>query len=266
MKPSSTFRLTVAALALMATAASAGAQSFSYAPGTAKYRTTGSSKMVQEVMGQKMDADVSMTRIVSVQVAPHRGDTVAMTVRLDSLESRMGEMPTPGLDAVLGTAVATLMSPGGRHYAHTVKGDTTNPAVAGLAEELSRFLPRIRGNLRAGATWTDTIADKGNQGGIEVDRKGIVVSRVVGEEDFGGTRAWKIARTAEVEISGAGTSQGQPMSIEGTIRTEGAVYMTSDAYVGTEQSDEVKMKVTLIASGMEMQLTQSGTQKTERVR
>jgi hypothetical protein len=265
MKLHYTSRLALAAATLAATAATAGAQSLTYGPGTAKYRTTGSSKMVQEVMGQKMDADITMSRLVTVQVEPRSGDTLAVTVRLDSVTTQMGAMPAPGLDALFGTSTVALMSRTGQHFSHTVSGDTANPAVAGLADELARFLPRVRGELRPGATWTDTIADKGNQGGVEVDRHAVVVSRVVGQETFNGVRAWKIDRAVTATLSGSGAMQGQPVSMEGTVNTKGAVYVTRDAYIGTEQTDEVKMKVTMIANGMEVSITQSGSQKTERV-
>jgi hypothetical protein len=238
----------------------------SYAAGTSQYRTTGSSKMVQEVMGQKMDAEVTMSRLVTVDVAPRGGDTLAVTIRLDSLSSTMGAMPAPGLDALLGTTVVSLVSPAGVHYSHSIGDDKGNPAAEGIADELARVLPRVRGQLRAGASWTDTIADKGNQAGIDVDRVAIIVSTVAGEETFAGTKAWRINRTADVTISGSGTSQGQPMALEGVVKSSGAVFVTPTAYLGSTQSDEANMKVTMLANGMEVAITQSGTQTTERVR
>jgi hypothetical protein len=257
-------RLALAAAALCATAASSGAQSLTYGPGTAMYRTT--TRTVEEVSGREKASEVTMSFLISVKVDPRAGDTLAVTVTLEPAGAQPGAVPAPGIDALSGISSIAMMSSAGQIFSNTISDDSGHPAAVALAGVLARFLPHVRGELRDGATWTDTIASSESLGGIAVDRRSIVVSRVVGQETFNGVRAWKIDRATTATFGGSGKLGAESAKVEGTAKASAAVYVTRDAYIGAEETHQTTTKVTIPELGMEMSVTQSASQKTERVR
>jgi hypothetical protein len=165
------------------------AQTFEYAPVKAQYRLTSTTKGAQEAMGQKQEFESTNSQLLSVSLARQNRDTVAMTVVLDSITAvgPMGMIP-PGLDKLLGISVSAKLSPFGAVYSTEGPKDTTIANVAQITEEMGRFLPRIRGKLTAGSTWSDTTTGKVKQNGIDIDRTVISRFTVVGDTTVAGEK------------------------------------------------------------------------------
>jgi hypothetical protein len=252
----------------LALPAGATAQGFEYTPGTSQYRISSSTKGVQEVMGQKQEAEQSSSQLVTVTVGRASKDTLGMTVVLDSIEmvGPMGMTP-PGLDKLKGLKVSAKLSPFGKFYSAEKPTDSTMASMGQIAEGLSNFLPRIRGKMAAGSTWTDTTSGKVNQGPFELDRKAISKFTVVGDTTVGGEKSWKIARESNTTLSGSGAPQGQPATMEGTSSAKAVVVVSKKGvFVGSSSEDQANIKVLLAANGMEVGITQTGTTKIEKVK
>lgn len=253
---------------MLAFPAVAAAQSFEYAPGSGRYRLTSTTKGAQEAMGQKQEFETNNSQLLTVTLARAAKDTVAMTVVLDSISAvgPMGMTP-PGLDKLLGIKVSAKLSPFGAVYSAEGPSDTTIANVAQITEEMGRFLPRIRGRLAAGSSWTDTTTGSLKQNEMDIERQVVARYTVVGDTTVGGEKAWKIARETTTSLAGSGAPQGQPMTMEGTSNGKGTVLVSQKGvFVGSEQEDQARIKITLAANGMEIGVTTSATTKVEKVK
>jgi hypothetical protein len=257
------------ALALMlALPGPAIAQSFEYAPTKAQYRLTSTTKGAQEAMGQKQEFESSNSQLLSVTLARQTRDTVALTVVLDSITAvgPMGMVP-PGLDKLIGIKVSAKLSPFGAVYASEGPADTTIANLAQITEEMGRFLPRIRGKLAAGSTWTDTTSGKVKQNGLDIDRTVVSKFTVVGDTSVAGEKGWKIARESNTSLSGTGAPQGQPMTMEGKSNGKGTLVVSQKGvFVGSQQEDQANIKITLAANGMEIGVTTTANTKVEKIK
>lgn len=246
----------------------AAAQSFEYTPTKAQYRLTSSTKGAQEAMGQKQEFESSNSQLLSVTLARPVKDTMALTVVLDSITAvgPMGMVP-PGLDKLIGISVSAKLSPFGALYSAEGPKDTSIANITQITEEMGRFLPRIRGKLTAGSTWTDTTSGKMKQNGLDIDRTVVSKFTVVGDTTVSGEKGWKIARESTTSLAGTGAPQGQPMTMEGTSTGKGTLVMSQKGvFVGSQQEDQANIKITLAANGMEIGVTTNATTKVEKVK
>jgi hypothetical protein len=258
----------VVALSVGLSSAAIAQGGFEYAPGTAKYRIASSTKGVQEVMGQKQEAESSTNQLVTVTVARPMKDTLALTVVLDSLTvvGPMGITP-PGTEKLVGMKVSAKLSPFGAFYASEAPKDSAMATGAQLAEGLSNFLPRIRGKLTSGSTWTDTTTGKVKNSGFEIDRRVISRFTVVGDTTVGGEKSWKIARESNTTLTGSGAPQGQAATMEGTSTAKSTVVISQKGvFVGSNTEDQANLKFVFAANGMELGLVQTSNTKIEKVR
>ena len=261
-------RSSLALLVALAFPTAAIAQSFEYAPTKAQYRLTSTTKGAQEAMGQKQEFESSNSQLLSVTLAKQTKDTVALTVVLDSITAvgPMGMIP-PGLDKLIGIKVSAKLSPFGSVYSSEGPTDTTIANISQITEEMGRFLPRIRGKLSTGSTWTDTTSGKVKQNGLDIDRKVISKFTVVGDTTVAGEKSWKIARESNTSLTGSGAPQGQPMTMEGTSTGKGTLVVSQKGvFVGSQQEDQANIKITLAANGMEIGVTTSANTKVEKVK
>src|SRR5687768_4369625 len=93
-------------LLIAAPMSAALAQGFEYAPGTTRYRVTQTSKITQEMMGQKQEGQSLTNQVLTVTISRVARDTIAAVLVLDSITSSntMG-VPTPSLDRFHGLTV-----------------------------------------------------------------------------------------------------------------------------------------------------------------
>jgi hypothetical protein len=121
--------------------------------------------------------------------------------------------------------------------------------------------------LAIGTTWTDTTSGKVDQMGIALDRTVITTSRVVGDTTYQGERAWRIDRTIHATFAGTGTAEGQPLMMEGSSKANDNLFVgRNGTYLGGLSTTAATIKVTLVATGMEVDLTQSQNTTITRVK
>jgi len=258
----------VFALALILPA-TASAQGFEYAPSTGQYRISSKTKGAQEAMGQKQEFESSNDQLLTVTVARQTKDTLNVTVIIDSVKAvgPMGMTP-PGLDKLIGVKIAAKLAPYGAVYSAVGPTDDSIPQGAQITDEMSRFLPRIRATkLASGSSWTDTTVGKVKQAGIDVDRRVVAKFTVLGDTTIGGEKSWKIARETTTSLSGSGTSQGQPMTMEGTANGKATILVSQKGvFVGSSNEDQANIKIVLAANGMEIGVTTTSNTKVEKVK
>lgn len=245
------------------------AQRFEYAPGAATYRVTQTTKTSQEAMGQTNEIESSTNQVITVTLAKSSPDTMTMNIVLDSLSASnsMG-MPT-NFERFVGMAVRAKLSPVGDFYSAAPGNDKAGAAEEGepIRHALGNFLPRLSASLKKGATWADTTTGKLNQGGVEVERNTIATYVVETDTTIAGQAGWKIVRQDSTSMSGSGNTANGPMTMEGTSKGSGALFVSARGqFLGGEGREETKLRLVLAANGMEIGMTQSSDTKIEKIR
>ena len=255
-------------VAILCLPAASFAQGFEYAAGTSQYRITSKTHGSQEAMGQKNEFDTSNNQLLTVTVARQARDTLGVTITIDSLTAvgPMGMAP-PGIDKLVGVTIAAKMAPHGAVYSSIGPKDDSIPQGSQVTDEMSRFLPRIRAKLAPGVTWSDTTTGKLSQGGIDVDRRTIARFTVVGDTSVAGQKAWKLARETSTNLSGSGTAQGQPMTMEGLSTGKATLVMSQGGvFLGGINEDQANIKIVLAANGMEIGVNTTANTTVEKVK
>lgn len=259
----------LAVVASLALPSRGSAQSaFGYEPGTTQYRVTQSAKVTQEMMGQKQDMQSTSLQLFTLAVTKPSKDTIAVTYTVDSIYATtpMGG-PAPFLDRMKGMKVDLLLSPTGQLYSAKGPTDEQVPNASVMTTAFSGFLPKARPNLARGTTWSDTVSGKMNQFGIELDRKVISRNEVVKDTTIGGETAWILQRSDSTAMSGAGTGQGGPMTLEGSAIGKTRFYITPKGrLVGANGTEDSKIRVVLSANGMEIVMTTNAETKVEKAK
>jgi hypothetical protein len=249
--------------------AGAIAQAFEYAPGTSQYRITQTSKVTQEMMGQKQGGETSVNKGVTVTLSRASKDTVAGVLVLDSISSTntMG-MPSPSLAHLLGLKVNTRVSPNGATV-YSVEGPKEEdvPMASQLTLGMGQFLPRMRGKLAKGSTWTDTTSATVKQFGIDLNRKVVSSYSVVGDTSVAGEAGWKVAKADSTTLNGSGVGQMGAMTVEGGSASKSQFVVTSKgAFLGGDGNEDSNVRVVISANGAEISVTTSSTTKVQRVK
>ena len=135
-----------------------------------------------------------------------------------------------------------------------------------VANELARFLPRMRRDLRLGLTWTDTTNEQIDMLGIPVERRIITRSLVSRDTVLAGVRGWRIDRSSAVVFTGRGSMNGQQVRLEGGSNAEGVIVVSrAGRYLGSEQRDSVTTNFTIPATGAQVAMTQTQTATVRKV-
>jgi hypothetical protein len=128
-------------------------------------------------------------------------------------------------------------------------------------------LPRIRGKLAAGSTWTDTVSAKSKQNAFDLDRRVISKFTVVGDTTVAGEKSWKVVRESNATLSGSGAPQGQPATMDGSVTSKSTIVVNpKGVFVGSNSEDQANIKVVFAANGMEIGITQNAVTKIEKVK
>ena len=240
------------------------AQAFEYATGPSRYKIVSQQKITQEMMGQKNEAELKGEQLISVNVDRKSKDTLSVNVVVDSISMVHSMAGVMDLSSAKGLKVSSLISPTGVVYSSTFPD---SGMAAEVGDDLARILPRISRTLAVGATWVDTLGGKTKRGGIDLDRTTIANSKVVGDTTIDGDKAWKIARASESKLSGSGSTQGQPVTLEATSTGNAFVYVSpKGTFVKLDGKEDIKIKITLVANGMEIGMNMENTQQLTRLK
>jgi hypothetical protein len=262
-----TAALALGTLALVVGPSKAQSASFAYAPGAAQYRVQSTTKIVQEISGQKTEGELNTRHLLTLDIGRKGKDTLALTYTWDSASvSTSPGIPVPDLSKVSGTKAAGVASATGRLYSF----DPGKAAADGMPDmaEFEMFLPIVTAaNKKVGDSWVDTLTVKGTRGGLDVNTTIIVTSKMAGDTTYAGEKSWRIQRNLVFTVSGAGEQQGTALVIEGTGTGERTDYITSKgAYLGSALTQMSQSTVSLPANNMTIPMTTTVTSKVERVK
>ena len=151
---------------------------------------------------------------------------------------------------------------------YTTSGPTgIDPQLVTLADAVGKFLPSYRADLAQGVTWTDSTSDTTPFQNIQVDRTSISQYTVGGDTTIGGVKALRIRRTTSTTGAGLGSMQGTPVSLESSSKSAGSFFLTTQGvYYGGNHSDDVKLKLTILAQKMEINIAQTSATTIEMIK
>jgi len=254
------------ACALAAPFATAAAQQFHYAPGTAQYRMSVDAKVTQTAMGQTNETDLSSGQKFTMTLSHASGDTLAIALTIDSIAQLTPMGPMPGLDSLIGKTIHALVSPTGEYFSTQIAPADTAGPLPNIADQLVHVLPRIRTALGTGATWTDTLNATTMQSGLQLKRQVISVYTVSGDTTVGSIRGLKLTRTSTSTTTGSGAIQGQAVTMDGSSTGTGVAVITADGqFLGSAGSENVKAKLTLTDAAVSYDIGTVATTKVDRV-
>jgi hypothetical protein len=215
-------RVSIALLLLACTAASAAAQS---APGrgdTLRFLQTvkGTGEMQMPTGSQQMTSNMR----TQMSLAFLGGDSAVAW--MDSVDVTT-DPPSPihgVVSQLLGKRMPLRFLPDGR-----VQMDDSvveSLGLAGFSSAQGGFtLPR-RGELRPGATWSDTTTVRRSNQGVSMNITTITRFRVVGDSVYHGMPVLVVAFTSTVNTETAGSSGASSMQINGTGEGTGRSYFS----------------------------------------
>lgn len=258
-------RLSAALLIAAPLASPLRAQGLEYAAGTTKYRISTTTTSSQTSPMGNASFDLGLSELLTVSLQKSHKDTVTATMTLDSI-SLKSSGPTPDVSKLPGSTFVSVVAPTGKYYSGK-SPDGIDPQLASLLDGILHFLPQFGGNLATGMTWSDTTSGKVPQQGMEVDRTAISNYKVAGDTTIGADKAFKIRRVTSVKAAGSGSLQGTPVAMESVISSTGTFFLTpKGVYLGGDSSDDVNVKISILAQNAEVSIKQSAKTKIQAVR
>jgi hypothetical protein len=257
-------RLALLSTALAALAAPASAQGVEYTDGTTRYRVSTTTSGSQTTPLGSSNFELGVQQQITINLARQAKDTLLATVTLDSI-SLTGAAAIADVSTLRGAKFVSLVSPTGRVYS-TKAPPAVDPVASQVAEGIVRILPAYHPDLRPGVTWADTSSGKVTQQGMELDRT--VVSNFTVEHDttIAGVRAFQVARVTSVKAAGSGSPQGTPVSMESSSTSNGKFFVsTKGVFLGATSTDDVDLKLKILAQGAEISLKQNAHTRIEPI-
>ncbi len=247
-------------------AAPLSAQSVEYAAGTTKYRISTATKGTQSSPMATANFEVGVQEQVTVNLMKHAKDTVMATITIDSIALKSSG-PAPDVSKLVGRHWVSLVSPTGKFYSAKPVEGAVDPALAQITEGVSRMLPQYRANMATGMTWADTVSGKVNQQGMDLDRTSVTTYKVSGDTTIGGQKAMRVERSSSVKAAGSGTMQNTPVTMETIGSSTGAFFLTpKGVYLGGTTTDDVNLKITILAQNTEITIKQVSQTTTEAIK
>jgi hypothetical protein len=231
---------------LVLAAAPAGAQTFAYTPGTQRYRIEIVTQNQRDQNGGRAPAefDYTTTQIVTVNLAKHSRDTLALTVTIDSIyQSSELDAPKQKLGWAQGVKLTGTVSPTGQVYAFDAPA-TADANVRGLYDGFRYFLPALRAQVASGTSWAVTSNQRtGRRGEFDsVATQKIVTSKVTGDTTYAGKQAWRIERTGSIELHGQGSEAGKVLRVAGDGTIRGVQYVSlAGVYLGSKVTQVMRL-------------------------
>ena len=186
-------------------------------PGTTRYRSVSYTHVEREVSGQPQHSHEVRVFFLTASLAS-QGANLHVTFTVDSVARYdMGPAPS-GIERMRAVTFTGTLGPDGEIH-DLAGGDSTNHAVAELADGLSHLYPRIpsRG-LEPGAQWTDTTQTTSRTGAFPLTVVAVSQHWADPPTGAGPEGAIPIRTVTSYTFSGQGSQGGQAFSVKGEGR------------------------------------------------
>jgi len=254
-----------AALCGLVTAAIPAQAVAGYAPGTRRYHLIAVSTRAVDQNGQHSELRVTTEQILSVKIAARSKDTLDFSYTMDS-SSLVADPPgsVPDISGMKGTEVHGVMSPHGKVYAFTSAVDTNDVERRLLVAGMSKFLVTLPPDAHVGSTWVDTTDKNSEQAGSHLDERTITRSTILSDTTYGGQRAWRVRRDADLTLAGTNSSLGSHQTLDGHGKGAAIYYISSaGVYLGSVSNQTTRVTLTEKETGETTPGTLAGTSKVE---
>jgi hypothetical protein len=253
-------------MAVIATPAVAQTALGPYAPASARYRITASTKTSQNMMGQVQEFETSASQLLSLSVAK-AGDALTLTMTLDSATiTTTSPEPAPDLSEAIGMKFTGSMAVDGKVASSEVTDKTGAPSKSPLAGNLRSILPRLKLGATSGATWVDSSTIVTKQNDAEVTAATAVTFTLAGDTTVAGVKAWKIVGASAGKLSGTGNRMGTDYTLTGDVKgiSTSLVSMTG-MLLGVTVDSDTNLTATVESAGMTIPIVQKTTTKIEKL-
>ncbi len=187
------------------------------APGTTRYRSVSYTHVERQVAGQPQQTDEVRVFFLTARLAA-QGANLRAALTVDSVARYdVGSTPS-GIERMRGVTLTGNLEPDGE--IHGLAGaDSTNQAVAQLADGLSHLYPRLppRG-LEPGAQWIDTTQTTSRTGGFPLTVVAVSQHTADPPTGTGPEGAIPLRTVTTYTFSGQGSQGGQAFSVKGEGR------------------------------------------------
>jgi hypothetical protein len=237
-------------------AAASAPAALRYTAGVSRYRVEQSTHVVQDVMGQVNEADLTARQVLSTTAADAAGN-LALAVTVDSIEVTGQPGSDAGLAAARGQTFRLVLSPSGLVVSLS-SPDSTNPVMQQFSAGLREFFPRLPASpVSIGQTWGDTLTTS-RAGDASVSTRAVRQHRVVGWEDRDGVRALHVETTSAYTVSGSTEAQGQSIELSGGGQSvRDAFVSAAGTFLGSVERDSALVNANVTAMGLTVPIRQS---------
>lgn len=236
-----------------------------WAPGVARYKTTVTSEITQEAMGQTQNFTNTTYREATLSITK-AGAGLDISVRLDTTHltsSAGGGGPSANLK---GLTYKAATQPGGQPSSATVTDAAGAESRLPLAASLRAYLPRLMPGAKRGESWQDTLAIVTDENGITVTTTTANRFIYAGDTTIAGAKLIVVALASDGKAKGAGDSPQGKLSMEGTVTTTGRAWITpAGQLVGVESSSTILRSLLLEDQGVAVTINQKQALSTSRM-
>jgi hypothetical protein len=261
----------VGTLSLVAVAGTAGAQGrpFSYTPGAQRYRVTTVVHNQRDQTGGRapLQYDVTTTQVVTVTLTPKSRDVLKLAIRIDSVDVQSGfDAQKPDVTFERGVTLEGTVSPSGHiidfgSRVQEANGTLASSNVAALYKSFQHLLLAFPATpVQVGSTWADTTHETvfHRSSFDSVVTETATTWKVAGDTTVVGQHAWRVERSATIEMSGDGHEGGQDIHLDGDGSIKSVAFVNpAGIYLGARSSQTMRLVSSFKETGEGAPQTQS---------
>lgn len=217
-----------------------------------KYKTSGETHQVSDVMGQTIEADISSSTVFTVRSSGQKEDNHQLTITIDDMglevQSTQGELEAD-MSSVIGKSFDMVFSHLGKEVeligAEEIEYDLSVEGTRNISSGFQDFFPNLADKpVKIGDSWPDesTVTEKSSSEEAIIHFTG--VNTLAGFETIDGVECVKV--TAE----GTGTIEGKGEQMGVELVTTGEIKGTVTWYFAYKEGIFIKQTSTGVVEGM----------------
>lgn len=227
-----------------------------------KYSSIVESKTSGQAMGQEFTITSSANLDYSISLISENADVMTLMAKFEKFCIKLN-MPMMGFNdstivmrEYIGKRIKVMITNRGKTLA-VEPIDTIPPTRVQIMASLTpsdmfkQFMLQLpEKEVDVNDSWKNNNPDTISRGGMKMVMKQNLEFKVVGAEKKNDFNCWKIDINGTSTIEGNGTQQGTDVTVDGTVKINGAAYVApaEGVFVLSEQSNETEMTTTATGS------------------